>query len=210
MIKMNDSTLDSSDTIKSFLAATGNIKLSVTKEQRYAWVAGTLKRTGYFTLRKKEKSIIREYLIRASGYSRSQLTRLIQQYKVRRWIGKKRTSKNSFSTRYTKEDILLLVKTDEAHQQLSGSTTKKLFERAYCIYGDEKYKRLSTISVSHLYNLRKSILYQRTRRYFSKTQYTAVNIGERRKPQPNGKPGFIRIDTVHQGDQDKEKGVYHM
>ncbi len=36
------------------------------------------------------------------------------------------------------------------------------------------------------------------------------SIGERRKPQPNGKPGYIRIDTVHQGDQDKVKGVYHI
>jgi hypothetical protein len=37
-----------------------------------------------------------------------------------------------------------------------------------------------------------------------------VQIGERRKPNPEGKPGFIRIDTVHQGDQDKQKGVYHI
>jgi len=27
---------------------------------------------------------------------------------------------------------------------------------------------------------------------------------------PNGQPGFIRIDTVHQGDQDKVIGVYHI
>ncbi len=33
---------------------------------------------------------------------------------------------------------------------------------------------------------------------------------ERRKPKPNGQPGYIRIDTVHQGDQDKQKGVYHI
>ena len=42
------------------------------------------------------------------------------------------------------------------------------------------------------------------------TIHTTVNIGERRKPIPNGQPGFIRIDTVHQGDQDKKKGVYHI
>ena len=35
-------------------------------------------------------------------------------------------------------------------------------------------------------------------------------IGERRKPQPDGQPGYIRIDTVHQGDLDGEKGVYHI
>jgi transposase InsO family protein len=210
MLMMNDTTLDSPSAIKSFLAGTGNLELSVSKSQRYAWVAGVLKRTGYFSLRKKEKSIIREYLLCASGYSRAQLTRLIQQYKKHRWIGRKEAIKNTFPTRYTKNDILLLVKTDEAHQRLSGSTTKKLFERAYQVHKLEEYERLSTISISHIYNLRKSNFYQRQRRHFTKTNYTPVNIGERCKPNPNGKPGFIRVDTVHQGDQDKQKGVYHI
>ena len=66
------------------------------------------------------------------------------------------------------------------------------------------------ISVSHLYNLRKSKVYIRQRRHFEKTRSTPSKIGERRKPQPNGKPGYIRIDTVHQGDLDKRKGVYHI
>ena len=38
----------------------------------------------------------------------------------------------------------------------------------------------------------------------------AVNIGERKKPYPEGKPGYLRVDSVHQGDLDKEKGVYHI
>lgn len=154
MITMNDTTLNSPSVV-----GTGNLKLSVPKEQRYAWIPGTLKRTSYFSSRKKEKSVIREYLIRGSGYSDAQLTRLIYQYKKHRWIGRNQTIKNSFPTRYTKADILQLVKTDEAHQQLSGSATKKLFERAYHIYKDERYERLSTISVAHIYNLRKGIFY---------------------------------------------------
>ena len=32
----------------------------------------------------------------------------------------------------------------------------------------------------------------------------------RMKPRPEGKPGFIRVDSVHQGDLDKQKGVYHI
>lgn len=35
-------------------------------------------------------------------------------------------------------------------------------------------------------------------------------IGERRKPRPEGRPGFIRVDTVHQGDLDGIKGLYHI
>lgn len=118
--------------------------------------------------------------------------------------------RHTFSRRYTREDIVLLADTDEAHQTLSGGATKKLFERAYHLYQDERYKRLTNISVAHIYNLRKSTTYQRKRRHFTKTKPRPVNIGERRKPQPQGQPGYIRIDTVHQGDQDKQKGVYHI
>lgn len=42
------------------------------------------------------------------------------------------------------------------------------------------------------------------------TRPTAVSIGERRKPNPQGRPGFLRVDTVHQGDWDGAKGVYHI
>jgi transposase InsO family protein len=210
MITMNDKTLDSPEAIKTFLAGTGNIELSISKNERNAWVAGKLKRTRYFSLSKKDKSTIREYIMSTTGLSRSQLTRLISQYKTHKWIGKKQPHKNVFPRIYTNEDILLLIKTDLAHQQVSGSTTKKLFERAYKIFDNKAYERLAGISIAHIYNLRKSTFYQRQRRHFTKTERSPVNIGERRKPHPNGKPGYIRIDTVHQGDLDKEKGVYHI
>lgn len=32
----------------------------------------------------------------------------------------------------------------------------------------------------------------------------------RMKPRPEGKPGYIRVDSVHQGDLDRVKGVYHI
>src|SRR3989338_1975019 len=72
------------------------------------------------------------------------------------------------------------------------------------------YIRLANISISHLYNLRESKTYQLQRHHYTKTQRSPVNLGERRKPNPENRPGFIRIDTVHQGDQDKQKGVYHI
>jgi len=207
---MNDKTLDSPSAIKTFMDGTCKLELSVPKKQRYEWIARTLKRTNYKLLNKNDKVIIKEYLQRGSGYSRAQLTRLISQYIQDGWIGKKTAKRHRFSKHYTKEDIVLIAQTDKAHQTLSGAATKKLFERAYHLYGDKAYKRLTTISVSHIYNLRKSITYTNLRRDFSKTKSSPVKIGERRKPQPNGQPGFIRIDTVHQGDQDKQKGVYHI
>ena len=210
MITMNDNKLNSPEAIKAFLGGTDKLEFKVSKAARYEWIAGTLKRTNYFKLRKKDKGPVREYIERMTSYSWSQLERLIAQYREKQWIGRAASNRHTFAKKYTQSDILLLAQTDEAHQTLSGPTTKKLFERAYKVYGEQAYKQLALISVSHLYNLRKGNFYQRQRRHFTKTQRTSVSIGERRKPNPQGKPGYIRIDTVHQGDQDKQKGVYHI
>jgi hypothetical protein len=85
-----------------------------------------------------------------------------------------------------------------------------LLQRAYRDYGDPRYERLATLSVSHLYNLRKSAGYQAQRRNFTKTRPVCNAIGVRKAPGPEGRAGFVRIDTVHQGDQDGVKGVYHI
>lgn len=78
------------------------------------------------------------------------------------------------------------------------------------MFGDSRYERLAGIPNGHLYNLRHSSGYQRQRQTFTKTRPTGVKIGERRKPQPDGKPGYLRIDSVHQGDFDGIKGLYHV
>ena len=45
---------------------------------------------------------------------------------------------------------------------------------------------------------------------YTKTRPATVAIGERRKPDPRGRPGYLRLDTVHQGDSAEAKGVYHI
>lgn len=211
IVMMNDEGLKSPKQIKAFLNGLGNnVVLKVSKQSRNTWIAKTLKQTGYFALSKKEKGIIFEYMITMAELSRQQLSRLIYSYREYRWIGKKTYQRNCFPTRYTREDILLLVKTDEYHQTLSGPTTKKLFERAYIIFKDVTYERLASISISHIYNLRNSPTYLTKRQTIEKTKRSIVAIGERKKPQSNQEPGYIRIDTVHQGDLDKCKGVYHI
>ncbi len=106
--------------------------------------------------------------------------------------------------------MLLLAHTDTLHGTLSGLATKKLMERAYGIFGDARYLRLATISVAHLYNLRQFPSYQHQRQVWTKTRPVTVPIGERRAPTPNNRPGYLRVDSVHQGDLDGIKGVYHI
>jgi len=45
---------------------------------------------------------------------------------------------------------------------------------------------------------------------YQPTRPTKISIGERRRPEPNGRPGYLRVDTVHQGDLEGSKGVYHI
>ena len=145
----------------------------------------------------------------ASGYSRAQITRLIKEYFDRGCLKRKQRTVNGFSSKYTKADIRLLAETDRLHNGLNGPAIKKICERAYQ-RGDHRYERLAGISISHLYNLRQSKTYQTVRQHKNVTRPVNRAIGIRRKPEPNGQPGFIRIDTVHQGDQDKVKGLYHI
>ncbi len=180
------------------------------KNERYQFIQKSLIKFRYITLKKSDKGIVNRYLRKVTGYSRQQLSRLIKQYKE---IGKIKWNpcrSNGFSTIYTKKDIKLLADMDARHEDICGHAIKKLCERAYNKYKQPEYQALANLSVSHLYNLRRSSSYQKQRRHFTKTQSRQVAIGERRKPQPNGQPGYIRIDTVHQGDLDKQKGVYHI
>jgi len=105
---------------------------------------------------------------------------------------------------------MLLAKTDELHGCLSGPATKKIMEREYEVYGHTKFENISRISVAHLYNLRGSNAYRGITRRFSKTKPAVSRIGERIKPEAKGMPGYIRVDTVHQGDMNGSKGVYHI
>src|SRR4030067_722688 len=83
-------------------------------------------------------------------------------------------------------------------------------QRAVTVFGDTRYERLAAISVAHLYNLRRAGGYQVHRRHWTKTKGHRVPIAQRRAPAPDNRPGFIRIDSVHQGDQDGVKGLYHI
>ncbi len=78
-----------------------------------------------------------------------------------------------------------------------------------CGAGDsETRERLAGISASHIYNLRASRTYRTQRTVVARTKASAVAVGVRRAPPPGGRPGFLRVDTVHQGDRDGAKGVY--
>ena len=113
-----------------------------------------------------------------------------------------------FARKYTAADIRLLAEVDEAYGQMSGLATREVLRRQFEVFGDPRFERLATISNGHVYNLRGSATYRAKRTVWTKTQGTAVAIGLRQAPEPEGRPGHVRVDTVHQGDRDGVKGIY--
>ena len=211
VIDMNDEQLHTLADLQAFLDGTVALDFTVAAEERYEFIARTVRRFGYGRLKRVDKAVILRFLERVSGYSRQQLARLVKRVGGRCPLVKRyRGSRTSFVRTYTGADVLLLAQTDTLHGTLSGLATKKLMERAYGLFGDARYQRLATISVAHLYNLRQRPSYRHQRQVWTKTRPVTVPIGERRAPAPNNRPGYLRVDSVHQGDQDGRKGVYHI
>lgn len=211
-LHMNDDGLVTIAQLENFTHASyGAVFQFRTRAEKYLWVQNVLRRFFYFTQRKKNRAVIKQFIRSVTGYSNAQLKRLLVKQRTNRCIvPAPRSRTSSFRTIYTTDDVARLVETDNAHGRLSGPATQKLFVRAYELFHDERFVRLKNISVSHIYNLRERRQYRSWAITRTKTKATAVPIGERRKPFPSGKPGYIRVDSVHQGDQDKEKGVYHI
>ena len=209
-IIMNTNFIKTLEDVRNLLSKTSCLEPGwESKDECYRWIEQTLSHFQYRSLNKANKGLVRRYLITASGYSQAQVTRLIQQYISHSCVRRHQRTVKGFQTRYTKADIRLLAETDRLHSDLNGVAIKKICERAYQ-QGDTRYERLASISVSHLYNLRKSVTYECIRGHKTSTQSIQRNIGLRRCPKPDGQPGFIRVDTVHQGDRDGVKGLYHI
>ena len=197
--------------LQAFLEGSDPVEFAAEgKAGLYEWVTKTLCGQRYEGLHKAEKGLVRRYIAKITGLSRAQVTRLIGRYTERGEVKVGRARRHRFPARYGKSDIELLALVDEAHDTMSGPATRKILYRGFHEFADAKYENLSSISAAHIYNLRKRREYRERRMNFEKTRPTKVSIGERRRPEPEGRAGYLRIDTVHQGDLDGIKGVYHI
>jgi len=210
-ITMNDSPLKTIEELRKFLkSSTLLVFKGLKRDEIYEWVEDTIIKFDYHVLGKKDKGVIKKYLEKITGLSRAQVTRLIGKQRKTGRVTIEKSNHRIFPKIYSDQDIWLLATTDELHDFPNGVMIKKILVRMFTEYKDLTYENISNISVGHIYNLRKSVHYQRLTKKYEKTKPRIVNIGERRKPTPNGVPGYLRVDTVHQGDMDRQKGVYHI
>ena len=209
VIDMKDEQLSTLAQLRAFVDGTAVVGFAVAGEARYDFIARTVRRFGYARLKRPDKAVVlrlsgaRERLFASADHATGP-TRRHPCTSAHKGCCASRTS---FARTYTDADVLLLARTDTLHGTLSGPATKKLMERAFGLFCDARYQRLATISVAHLYTLRKRTGYARNRRGWTQTRPVSVAIGERRAPAPNNQPGYLRVDSVHQGDQDGAKGL---
>jgi transposase InsO family protein len=208
---MDDSGKMSLEGIRAFLAASEPVVFAgQSREETYRWVERTLREQDYTQLGRAEKGWVRQYVGKMTGLSRAQVTRLVASYREQGQVKAQPYQRHRFAARYTTADIELLAYVDRMHGGLSGPATRRILEREYGAYGQAVFERLAGISVAQIYRFRKTAAYRKRNSTYQPTRPTPVSIGERRRPDPRGRPGYLRVDTVHQGDQQGVKGLYHI
>jgi hypothetical protein len=211
IISMDDTEATSLEQIRAFLAGSENVRFSGRdRGEVYRWTERTLVRLEYATLKRDGKGLVRRYIARMTGLSRAQMTRLISGYAKTGQVRPKPFRRRRFPARYSKADVDLLAYVDKSHGNLSGPATRRILEREYSEYHQAVFQRLARISVAQIYRFRNSEAYRKKNDSYQPTRPVVIPIGERRKPRPAGRPGYLRIDTVHQGDRDGNKGLYHI
>jgi hypothetical protein len=211
MISVHETEKLSLQEIEKFLLAAQEVRFEASqREDVYGWIERLLCQQEYVRQGRRARGLLRRYIGKMTGLSRAQLTRLVGRYVATGQVGKKATRRHRFPRHYTSADIELLARVDEAHESLSGPATRRILQREFQEYGKAEFQRLAAISNGHLYNLRRNPRYRQQRKNYQKTRPSAVAIGERRRPDPGGRPGYLRVDTVHQGDTENGKGVFHI
>jgi hypothetical protein len=208
-LNMDDKQIQTLEQVQQFVASSQTIEFKgINTKEKYQWIEEVLKKFKYGWLKRNGKGILRRYIEKVTGYSRAQVARLVSSYHESGRLRVTEYHRHRFPEKYTMTEVGLLAKTDELHGWLSGPATKKILEREFKVYGHTQFENISGISVAQIYNLRHSNRYRG--KHYTHTKPVISRIGERIKPEPQGRPGHIRVDTVHQGDDKKQKGVYHI
>ena len=81
IMKLED--LKTIDQLIDFLSGTHAVAFSVISDKKacYRWIQTELVRFRYLTTGRQGKGVVTRYLMKVSGYSRQQMTRLIRQYR---------------------------------------------------------------------------------------------------------------------------------
>lgn len=197
---MDDSRLNNINELKAFLKGSQKLVVSLKNSpitEKYKFISATVFKFRYFKLGRKDKRVVLLYLKKITGYKHTQLFRLVERAKIGKLV-KAKYVRNNPSKIYTTGDIKLLEKTDELHLRLSEKATLEILRREFEVFGHNEFERVSSVSHSHITNLRHSLVYKSG--WINHTKARQIQIGKTQKPESFGRPGSIRVDAVNQRD----------
>jgi len=100
--------------IKKFAKVSESIEFNgASRKEKYEWIEEIILRFKYFSLKKKDKSVLKKYIMQMTGFSDAQLTRLTAKKKKSGKIIADTTRRHKFGRIYTPEDIAKLIETDK-------------------------------------------------------------------------------------------------
>src|SRR6516165_10431699 len=109
------------DQMREFLQGSRQIEFKLEgKVAVYGFLERVLRHQHYGQLSRGERGVIRAYLIKLTGLSRAQTTRLIARWTKTRQVRPLPPHRPDFPRRYQSSDIALLAEVDAAHEDLSG------------------------------------------------------------------------------------------
>ena len=123
---MGNAKLLSAVEIRRFLDASEGIDFSGAERGGvYQWIEETLRRYRYSQQSKEARGVLREFIIKMTGLSVPQVTRLIGRYLHLGQVREKEYRRHRFVRQYRLDDIVLLAGVDQAHGRLSGPATRR-------------------------------------------------------------------------------------
>ena len=116
--------------MKTLVDSNQTVRFSIEgREAFYKLVTGVLKHQSFAKLGREHKGIVRRFLVKVTGRSRAQITRLIGPWMQSRSIQAKCPLRRRFPSRYTAQDSARLAEVDLAHDGLSGPAVRRILRR---------------------------------------------------------------------------------
>ena len=107
-LMMNGRNLQTVEQVKQFLGGSEALEFrALSVGEKYNWIEEVLIRFSYHRLRRKEKGVIRRYIERITGYSRSQVSRLITEYWRKGRLKRMPYRRHRFPRKYTPAEGLI-------------------------------------------------------------------------------------------------------
>jgi len=112
-----------------------------------------------------------------------------------------------FLTQHTWEVILHAAETNKRHDMFSEPATMDLPRRAFRVFGDARYERLTAVSNRHPYNLRRSGAYAQVLGRRNVAGPSQAPTDTRPNPRQEGRQGWGRVASTHRGNFNKDRGA---